>query len=203
MVLWFAITFAAGLQYKHIALFGGLGILALPVLWFVMEDYQRLRVLRFINPSIDPSAQYNITQALISIGSGGIFGQGYNHASQVNLRFLKVRHTDFIFSALSAEFGFIGSMFILLLLVLLVYRILHVAQSTHDPFGALVCYGVATMICYQAFFNVGMNVNLVPVGGLPLPFVSYGGSALVAFMFSIGLVESVALRSKELAGVGS
>ena len=197
IVVWFAVIFAAGIQWKHIGIFVGAGIIGAPILWFIMQDYQRERVIRFINPDVDTSAQYNITQALISIGSGGIFGQGYNHASQVNLRFLKVRHTDFIFASLSSEFGFIGSATIVLLISLIIIRILWIGQHTRDPFGALICYGMAAMLFYQSFFNMGMNMNLLPVGGLPLPFVSYGGSALVAFFFAIGLVESVALRSKE------
>ncbi|MBI5715737.1 MAG: rod shape-determining protein RodA [Chloroflexi bacterium] len=197
IIIWGAMIFAAGLEWKHIALFAGVGLVTLPFIFLVMPDYQRARILQFINPESDRGAQYNIQQALISIGSGGFFGQGYNHASQVNLRFLKVRHTDFIFSALSSEFGFIGSMLVIILLALVIIRILRIAQSTPDPFGALICYGTAAMLFYQSFFNIGMNMNVLPVTGLPLPFVSYGGSALLTFLFSIGLVESVALRSQE------
>ncbi len=196
MIVWFAIMFAAGLKWQHILIFIGVGIVAIPILWFVMQDYQRLRIIRFINPSLDPSAEYNVLQSLISIGSGGLFGEGYNHASQVNLRFLKVRHTDFIFASLSAEFGFVGAVLLIITLALIIFRILRVARMTDDPFGALICYGVAAMVFYQSFFNLGMNMNLLPVTGLPLPFVSYGGSALVTYMFAIGLVESVALRHK-------
>lgn len=197
MIVWGAMLFAAGLKWQHIALFAGAGFAALPILIFVLPEYQRNRIIHFINPSTDPGAQYNVRQALISIGSGGLFGQGYNHASQVNLRFLKVRHTDFIFSALSSEFGFIGSMLVIVLLALVIIRILRIAQATPDPFGSLICYGTAAMLFYQSFFNIGMNMNVLPVSGIPLPFVSYGGSALLTFLFSIGLVESVALRSKE------
>ena len=208
IIIWFAILFAAGLRWEHLAVLGAVGlILALIVLAitfylisipaFPLQDYQRLRIIRFIFPESDPGGQYNVLQSLISIGSGGLFGEGYNHASQVNLRFLKVRHTDFIFASLSAEFGFVGALLLLLTIGLVIFRILRVARSATDPFGALVCYGVATMVFYQSFFNIGMNMNLLPVTGLPLPFVSYGGSALVTYMFAIGLVESVALRQKE------
>lgn len=195
-VIWFAMLFAAGLKWQHIAVFVASGLVAFPFAWFFMQDYQRLRLIQFINPSLNPGASYNVNQALISVGSGGWFGEGYNHASQVTLRFLKVRHTDFIFSSLSSEFGFAGSILIILLMTLVIIRILRVARLTTDPFGGLVCYGVAAMLFYQAFFNIGMNLNLLPVTGLPLPFLSYGGSALITFMFAIGLVESVALRHK-------
>ncbi len=197
-VIWFALLFAAGLKWQHIAIFLGTGILAVPAAWLVLADYQKQRIIQFINPSLDPGSYYNIRQALISIGSGGWFGQGYNHASQITGRFLKVRHTDFIFSALSSEFGFIGSMLVIIAIALVIVRILRVARSTTDPFGGLVCYGVAAMLFYQAFFNIGMNMNLLPVTGLPLPFLSYGGSSLLTFMFAIGLVESVALRHKQM-----
>lgn len=197
IIIWGAMLFAAGLEWKHIAIIAGIAIILLPIIFFVMPDYQRNRLIHFIAPETDRGASYNVRQALISIGSGGLFGQGYNHASQVNLRFLKVRHTDFIFSALSSEFGFIGSMFVIILLALVIIRILRVAQTTPDPFGSLICYGVAAMLFYQSFFNIGMNLNVLPVSGVPLPFVSYGGSALLTFLFSIGLVESVALRSRE------
>ncbi len=197
-VIWFALIFAAGLKWQHIAIFAGTILVGLPLSWFVLADYQQRRVLQFINPDLDPGSHYNVRQALISIGSGGWFGEGYNHATQVNLRFLKVRHTDFIFSALSAEFGFLGAIVVILAMCFIILRILRVARMTSDPFGALICYGVAAMLFYQSFFNIGMNVNLLPVTGLPLPFISYGGSALLTFMFAIGLVESVALRHKQI-----
>jgi rod shape determining protein RodA len=208
MIVWFAIMFASGMKLGHLAILAAAGTvtvaLALAVTFnliripgFPLQDYQRQRIVRFIFPNADPDSQYNVRQALISIGSGGLFGQGYNHASQVNLRFLKVRHTDFIFASLSAEFGFIGALVLIALIGLLIFRILMVARSTSDSFGSLICYGVAAMVFYQSFFNIGMNMNLLPVTGLPLPFVSYGGSALVTYMFAIGLVESVALRQRE------
>jgi rod shape determining protein RodA len=208
MIIWFAITFAAGMRWQHLAILAVVGaILVITVLavtfdliqipGFPIQQYQRDRIVRFIFPDSDPGAQYNVLQALISIGSGGLFGEGYNHASQVNLRFLKVRHTDFIFSSLSAEFGMIGAIVLMFIIIFVLIRILKIARTTQDPFGALLCYGVAAMIFYQSFFNMGMNMNILPVTGLPLPFVSYGGSALVTYMFAIGLVESVALRQKE------
>ncbi|MEP7359019.1 MAG: FtsW/RodA/SpoVE family cell cycle protein, partial [Anaerolineales bacterium] len=131
-------------------------------------------------------------------GSGGWFGQGYGHGSQVQLRFLKVRHTDFIFSAVSNEFGFVGAVVVIVLLAFVIYRIFRAGQKARDRYGALICYGIGAIVLYQSFFNIGMNMNLLPVTGLPLPFVSYGGSSLWTFLFGIGLVESVVLRHKQI-----
>ena len=180
---------------------------ALPIGFFtVLNDpnlnYQADRLIHFFVPdkgSVEyQDAAYNVNQALISIGSGGWFGQGYGNGSQVQLRFLKVRHTDFIFSALSNEFGFLGAAVIILLIAFVVYRIFRAGSLARDLYGKLICYGVGMIILYQSFFNIGMNMNLLPVSGVPLPFVSYGGSALWTFLFGIGLVQSVVLRQKKI-----
>jgi rod shape determining protein RodA len=206
-VIWFAILWVAGLRLGHIALFGGAVAAAVPAGFLVILNNERFRYMAdrlvvFLLPNPDSQAYrdaaYNINQALISIGSGGWFGQGYGHGSQVQLRFLKVRHTDFIFSAISNEFGFVGAVFVILLLAFVVYRIFRAGQLARDPFGTYICYGVGTVVLYQAFFNIGMNMNLLPVSGIPLPFVSYGGSSLWTFLFGIGLVESVVLRHKQI-----
>jgi rod shape determining protein RodA len=200
IVLWFAMLWASGLRLKHLFLFIGAGLL-MPIISFpFLVDYQQRRVLNFLFP--DPTARhgeiYNIQQALISIGSGGWLGQGYGHGSQVQLRFLKVRHSDFIFSAMAQEFGFIGVVVILAILIFVIYRCLRAARMSADTFGALICYGVATMIAFQAIVNIGVNLNLMPATGLTLPFVSYGGSSLLSILLGIGLVESVILRHKSL-----
>ena len=116
----------------------------------------------------------------------------------MQLRFLKVRHTDFIFSSISNEFGFVGAVVTLLLLAFVVYRIFRAGQTARDPFGSYICYGVGAVLMYQSFFNIAMNMNLLPVSGIPLPFVSYGGSSLWTFLFGIGLVQSVILRHKQI-----
>ncbi len=197
IIVWISIIWAAEIQIKHLAILSTISVSSLPFLWFIMEQYQRNRVINFINPQNDPGAQYNVRQAIISIGSGGWFGQGYNQASQVQLRFLKVRHTDFIFSATAAEFGFVGALIIMLLFVFITWRILRIGNNAQDPFGSYLCYGMAIMIFAQAFFNIGMNLNLLPVIGLPLPFFSYGGSALLTLCIGLGIVQSVAVRQKQ------
>jgi rod shape determining protein RodA len=200
LVLWFAMLWASGLRLKHLALFIGAAIAAPVVSFPFLVDYQQKRILNFIFP--DPNASYgdiyNIQQALIAIGSGGFLGQGYGHGTQVQLRFLKVRWSDFIFSAMAQEFGFVGVALVLLVLIFVIVRCLRAAHLAADTFGALICYGVATMISFQAMVNIGVNLNLMPATGLTLPFVSYGGSSLLSILMGIGLVESVILRHRSL-----
>lgn len=200
MVLWFSLLWASGLRIRHLLMFIGAGILAPIVAFPFLVDYQQRRILNFLFP--DPNARhgdiYNIQQALISIGSGGLLGQGYGQGTQVQLRFLKVRWSDFIFSAMSHEFGFVGVLLVLLVLLFVILRCLRAARLASDTFGALIAYGVATMITFQAMVNIGVNLNLMPATGLTLPFVSYGGSSLLSSLIGIGLVESVVLRHRAL-----
>jgi rod shape determining protein RodA len=200
LVIWFAMLWASGLAWKYLLVVIGAAIV-LPIAAFpFLADYQQARILNFIFP--DPEARYgdiyNINQALIAIGSGGWFGQGYGHGSQVQLRFLKVRWSDFIFSAMAQEFGFVGVIIIMAVFIFVIIRILRAARLSRDTFGALICYGVAAMLAFQAIVNIGVNLNLMPATGLTLPFVSYGGSSLLSALLGIGLVESVILRQKAL-----
>ena len=194
MVLWFALIWMSGLKPKYLALFAAVGLVG-GILFFIflMEDYQKLRVIQFLFP--DPNARYgetyNVEQALITIGSGGWFGQGYGQSTQVQLKFLKVRHTDFIFSAMASEFGFVGTMVVMAVLVFIILRCLRAARLSSDRFGSLISYGFATLIFFQAAVNIGVNLNVIPVTGLTLPFVSYGGSSLLSLLLGIGLIESV------------
>ncbi len=193
---WALMAFAAGTRWRHLLLVGGAGALAAPLVWLRMEPYMRNRILDFIFPGSDPSGRsYNITQALISIGSGGWWGKGYLQGTQSQLQFLRVRHTDYIFSVLAEEFGFIGSLLLLALFAWLILRIMRIASRSSDPSGRLIAYGVASMVFIQAFINLGMNVQILPVTGLTLPLVSYGGSSLVTIFMALGLVQSVAMHS--------
>jgi rod shape determining protein RodA len=209
MVILASLLWFNGMELKHIALFGGAGLLIIGVVVILslagiripfLQEYQQQRIVTFILP--DPNATfgatYNVQQALIAIGSGGWFGTGYGHGTQTQLRFLKVRHTDFIFSAISEEFGLVGALFVIIVIVLVIWRCLRVAQKAHDVAGMTIAYGVATLIFFQGMVNIGVNLNIVPVSGLPLPFISYGGSGLTSLMLGIGLVESVAMRYKQL-----
>jgi rod shape determining protein RodA len=200
VVIWFSLLWASGLKIKHLAMFALVAAITPVIIFPFLEDYQQNRITNFLAP--DTTARhgdrYNIDQALISIGSGGLFGQGYAQGSQVQLRFLKVRWSDFIFAAMAEEFGFIGTVLIMLVLLFVIYRCLRAARLARDTFGGLICYGVATLLAFQGLVNVGVNLNLMPATGLPLPFVSYGGSSLLSLLIGIGLVESVILRHKQL-----
>lgn len=198
-VIWFALLWVSGLPLKYLWIFAIVGVIAGVIFFlFFMEDYQRIRIVNFLFP--DPNARhgdtYNVDQALITIGSGGLFGQGYGHGTQVQLRFLKVRHTDFIFSAMAEEFGFVGTSLVTGLIVFVIVRCLRIARASSDAFGALIAYGFATLIFFQTAVNIGVNLNIIPVTGLTLPFISYGGSSLLSLALGIGLVESVAIHRK-------
>jgi len=200
MVIWAAMVWASGIKIKHL-IWGVLGgILAVIAAFPFLQQYQRDRILTFLFPDPNASygATYNVQQALIAIGSGGILGQGYGHGSQVQLRFLKVRHTDFIFSAISEEFGMIGSILVIAIILVIVIRCLRAARLARDVTGAMIGYGIAILIFFQGAVNIGVNLKIIPVSGLPLPFFSYGGSGLVSLMLGIGLVESVILRHRQM-----
>jgi rod shape determining protein RodA len=201
MVLWAAMCWVAGLQLKQVGIIlvvvVTLGVVAYV---FFLQQYQRDRITTFIFPPANATygATYNVLQALAALGSGGWAGKGYGHGSQTQLRFVKVRHTDFIFSVIGEELGFIGALFVLILLGFIIYRCLRAARLARDPFGSQISFGVAILIFFQAVVNIAVNLNLIPVTGVPLPFISYGGSGLISLMLGIGLVESVILRHKPI-----
>jgi rod shape determining protein RodA len=208
-VIWFVLLWLNGLQLKHLFTFGAAGIISMGTLFGLtffgiripfLQAYQQERIANFILPDPEATfgATYNVQQALIAIGSGGLFGKGYGQGTQTQLRFLKVRHTDFIFSAISEEFGMVGGILVVLVLAFIIWRCLRAAQRARDVSGATIAYGVAALIFFQGVVNISVNMNIVPVSGLPLPFFSYGGSGLTSLMLGIGLVESVALRHKAL-----
>jgi rod shape determining protein RodA len=196
MVIWFSLLWICGLPLRYLAILVVVGLVLMAVAFPLMEDYQQARIINFLFP--DPEARhgetYNVEQALITIGSGGWFGQGYAQGTQVQLRFLKVRHTDFIFSVMAEEFGFVGTIFILVIFIFIVWRCMQAGKNASDLYGSLIAYSYAAMIFFQAAVNIGVNLNVVPVTGLPFPFLSYGGSSLLSTLLGIGLVESVNLR---------
>lgn len=202
VVIWAVITWAAGLQIKHIAMLGIAGLMMIPVLFTQLQPYQLERITNFLFPADEEDLEaqfgsfYNIEQALISIGSGGLTGKGYSSGSQNEGRFLRVRHTDFIFSVIAHEFGFIGGVGTMVLLGVIIFRILDGAAQASDPLGAMICYGVGGMIFFQTVVSIGMNLNLMPVTGLTLPFVSSGGTSLLFTMIGVGLAESVIVRRR-------
>ena len=200
MVIWIAMLWINGVQVKHMLIMAGIGLVVIVAGFPFLQEYQQLRVINFLFP--DPGARhgatYNVLQALIAIGSGGLLGEGYGLGSQTQLRFMKVRHTDFIFSVTAEEFGFLGAVFLTLLLIVIILRCLRASRLARDTYGSLIAYGVAVVIFFQTAVNIAVNLNLIPVTGLPLPFISYGGSGLLSMMLGVGLVESVVLRHKPL-----
>ncbi len=162
----------------------------------LLKPYQKKRIFSFLNPLHDPYGQgYQIIQSKITIGSGGLFGKGLGKGSQINLGFLPEQHTDFIFAVLAEQFGFIGSMCLLLLFVAFNYRILKIFENIVNPFSALIIVGLLTFFIFHMFFNIGMTLGLIPVIGLPLPFVSYGGSFLLTCLVGVALIFSVNQRT--------
>jgi rod shape determining protein RodA len=199
-IIWLAMLFESGMPIQFIVLTGLLGLGSLVPLWDVMArfPYMRDRVWGFINPGSDPNIAYQLNQAAIAIGSGGLLGKGFAQGTQSQLRYLPVRHTDFIFSVLAEELGFAGVMLLFALYLVLFFRLLRIIVNTQDVYGRMLVMGALAMILFPLIVNVGMNLGLLPISGLPLPFVTYGNSALLAMMIAIGIAENVAVRRRKL-----
>ena len=167
----------------------------LPLVWRSLEPYQQARLTTFMDPEQDPRGQgYQSLQSKIAVGAGGIWGQGFARGSQTQLRFLPVPHTDFVFAAYAEETGFVGVAIALTLYFALLMRIVHNAQTASDTQGTIVCMGVAALLLFQVVVNVGMVVNKMPVTGIPLPLMSYGGSSTLTTFMLLGLVNNVRMR---------
>lgn len=201
VAIWFVMIWLAGLPLSHFAILTVIGVLSLTAVFQLdlLADYQKDRITTFVNPAAaDEEDIFNIRQAEISIGSGGPFGKGYMQGTQSQLGFLRVQHTDFIFSVITEEMGLIfGSLVVIGLLGFILLRIVQAAALTPDPAGKFICAGIATVIFFQTTVNIGMNVQVVPVTGLTLPFVSYGGSSLVTLFMAMGVVQSVRMRHRK------
>jgi rod shape determining protein RodA len=194
----FALLFA-GLSWKVLAGFGILGAASAPVAWFLMHDYQRQRVLTFLDPEQDPlGSGYHIIQSKIAIGSGGIYGKGWLNGTQSQLDFLPERSTDFIFSAYAEEFGFIGVLVLLSIYLFILVRGLLIAVQAQDTFTRLLAGSLTMTFFIYVFVNIGMVTGLLPVVGLPLPLVSYGGTSVVTLMASFGILMSIHTHRKLL-----
>ncbi len=191
----FAILYVAGVPRRYLWILVIAGLLFSPVLFSLLKDYQKSRLLVFINPDADPlGAGYATNQAKIAIGSGGLLGKGWLSGTQTQLSFLPENRTDFVFATMGEEFGFIGSIFLLGLYTFIVIRGVQTAQQSKDFSGALLASGISVMIALHVFVNVGMAVGIMPVVGLPLPLISYGGSCTVTTLFAIGLLINIRMR---------
>lgn len=197
-LIWLAIVVVAGIKLRHLFLLVLIGIIVFSVSWFfLLEDYQKDRILSFLNPGSDPLGRgYHVIQSTIAIGSGKFFGRGLGHGTQSQLDFLPEQHTDFIFATIAEEWGFLGSFFILTLFGILLYRLIKISLASSNNFARLFSIGLATMLLFQAAINIGMNMGLLPIIGIPLPFVSYGGSSMIMGFIALGIIQSIVIRNK-------
>jgi len=193
-----SILWLAGLNLK-IFTFGTLSLLILaPLSISFLKPYQKQRILTFLNPENDPTgAGYHVIQSKIAIGSGGFFGKGYMQGSQSNLSFLPEPHTDFIFTAFAEQFGFFGSLILLTLFLILIFRIDSISKISRSTFGRLLCFGISFNFFAYIAINIGMVTGLLPVVGVPIPIMSYGGTAMLTSMFALGLVVSAKIHKDE------
>ena len=187
--------FLAGLRWQYALSIGVLAVLLIPSSWFLLKDYQKSRIETFLDPSRDPKGEgYQIIQSKIAIGNGGMWGRGVTKGTQTKLQFLPVPHTDFIFSAFAEEHGFVGVVVVLGLYFLLLMQIVQNAQTSPDRAGMYICMGVCSLLLFHMLVNVGMVVGKMPVTGIPLPFMSSGGSGMLSVFMMLGLVHNVRLR---------
>jgi len=196
--IWLGMVVVAGANWKHIFGLIGAGLVAVPFVFLgLVSDYQRERIHLWLDPERDPlGAGFQALQARIGIGSGGVFGKGLTHGTQTQLDYLRTQTTDYIFSVLGEELGFLGAMVLFLLFALLLWRGLRAAELSRDMFGRLLATGIVASILLQTFINVGVNVGLLPVTGIPLPFVSQGGSSLITLFIALGILQSILLRHR-------
>lgn len=195
--IWGGMMLASGLRAKHLITLFLLGIVLASGSWFALAEYQKERINTFIHPESDPRGSgYNVLQAIVAVGSGGISGKGIGHGSQSQLNFLPEKHTDFIFAVIAEELGLTGALFVICLYLVLLYRIKRIGDTASDNFGYLVAVGVLVMFFAHIVINIGMNIGLLPVTGLPAPLLSYGGSSLFSMLFSLGLLLSVYQKKK-------
>ncbi|MCX6740756.1 MAG: rod shape-determining protein RodA [Candidatus Parcubacteria bacterium] len=197
--IWAILILLSGIKKSHLLMLSGILILSSLILWlFVFQTYQKQRIMVFLDPSLDPlGSGYNITQAIIAIGSGGVFGKGLTFGSQSQLKFLPESQTDFIFAVLAEELGLFGVLLLLGLLGLLIWRLLYWAKNINDNFASYLIVATCILIFVELVVNIGGNLGILPITGITLPFVSYGGSSLLALMILIGLVESIIIRNRQ------
>jgi len=195
--IWLGIVVISGIKIRQLIILSLITTVFLIGSWFiVLQDYQKQRILTFLNPQDDPYGRgYHISQSLIAIGSGGTFGQGSETASQAGLKFLPEQHTDFIFATLAEQRGLFGVSLLLILFALMLWRIIRIALTSLNNFSRLFASGLAVMIFTQVIINIGMNTGVMPVTGLTLPLVSYGGSSLISIFLGLGILQSIKVRS--------
>ena len=199
LAIFFGMVFVAGIRLRILFGIFGLGLAAMPVLWHFLKDYQKMRIMVFMDPNVDPlGAGYHIIQSKIAIGSGLLFGKGLFGGTQSQLNFLPENHTDFIFSVVGEELGFVGCTVLLLLYLIVLWRGVRIAQDASDTFGRLLAVGITSMIAFHVLVNVGMTMGIMPVTGIPLPLMSYGVSSLTTNIMAIAILLNIQLRRQKL-----
>jgi rod shape determining protein RodA len=198
MAIWLGMVFMAGARLRQLGAVAISAVAGIPfIMLLALNGYQRERLAIFLDPSRDPfGTGFNIVQAQISIGSGGLWGKGLTHGTQTQLDYLRTQTTDYVFSVLGEELGFVGAMVLFVLFILLLMRGLRAANLAPDNFGRLIATGVVVMILFQIFINVGVNLRIFPVTGIPLPFISQGGSSLITLFIGLGILQSILLRRR-------
>lgn len=198
--IWFGILLVSQVKKKYIMAFVLLFVLLSGLAWqFFLHDYQRTRIEVFLDPSLDTTGKgYNVRQAIIAVGSGSMFGSGFGQGLQSQLRFLPERHTDFMFATIAEQVGFAGSLFLIALFIAMCYRILYIMKNAKDRLAYFISAGAFWFFFIQFVINIGMNIGVLPVTGIPLPMISYGGSSLLVSGAVLGLVQNIAAQSKQL-----
>lgn len=193
---WAVMLSVSGINKKNLMILILVGLVATSSSWFFLKNYQKERVINFINPERDPRGSgYNVIQSIVAVGSGNILGKGLGHGSQSQLNFLPEKHTDFIFAVISEELGLLGASAVFILFGIVFWRAKETARRARDNFGYLLSIGIITMLFLQVLVNIGMNIGAMPVAGVPLPLLSYGGSSLTSVLASLGIIQSVYMRS--------
>ncbi len=199
MAIWLVMVIMAGFDKKYFIVIGLAAVVLSGVAWFTFKDYQKQRITTFLNPSYESCAKedcYNSLQAIIAVGSGGLTGKGVGFGSQSQLKFLPEAQTDFIFSVVAEELGFLGVILVLSFFGVLYFRSISALKKINNDFGIYFILGLLGFILTHMFVNIGMNIGLLPIVGLPLPFISYGGSATLALFTAIGIMENIIIKSK-------
>jgi rod shape determining protein RodA len=195
LLVFFSILIFVKIRWSSLLTIGLAGGVAVPLLWSFLKEYQKKRIITFFNPDLDPlGAGYHLIQSKIAMGSGGILGKGFMNGTQCKLGFLPEQQTDFIFSALGEEWGLIGSLFVIGIYFILILWGLRITVQAKDRFGAILAFGVVAMLFWHVFINIGMVLGMMPVVGIPLPLLSYGGSFILSTLIGIGLLLNVSMR---------
>lgn len=200
LMIWLAMALTTKLKMRYFLMMLVILLISLPLIYPRLAPYQKQRIATFINPTANPeSTGYNVNQAIIAVGSGGLFGQGLSSGSQSQGNFLPSQHTDFIFAVLSEKLGFFGGLLCVFLYCVVIFRAIWIAKNSADRFGTLLAIGIATMFAFHAIVNIGMNIGLLPVTGIPLPFISAGGTSMMISLIAVAILESIYGRRRSMS----